>query len=234
MVDSVKKQGNIMLNFMQQKIQDTKKQLLELGDFTKQSLNLCQQSFLNFDYSIAEKVINRDGYVDEQEVAIEEAIIRYISLYQPVAMDLRLVIAMLKINHDLERIHDSIVNLCQTTCALKLEKQNNIPEEFNELFNMIIIILDETLDSFFNVDSEKALNVCLKIKNLKKIKNKIFNKIQKILHNTSDEAEGILHITFSLKNAYRIGKYAINIAEDVYYLKKGQIIRHHHPEIEKA
>ena len=222
-----------MLNFMHKEIEDGKQRLFELGNYVRESFSFCQTAFLNFDEKLAKEVIERDDYVDEKEVKIEEALIRYISLYQPVATDLRLVISMLKINHDLERIHDSLGNVCQTVLALKGKNKQHIPKDFKVLFEFIDSLLLDTLEAFFNVDSDKALEVCQRTKELKQIKNLIFSEIEQRLQNSNKDIEEFLHITFTLKNSYRIGKNTVNIAEDVYYLKKGEIIRHQHPNIER-
>ena len=222
-----------MDNFMHKEASEVKDKVIKLCRYTLESLKLSYDAFTNFDKKIAKQVIKRDEYVNEQEVEIEEEVIRQLSLYQPVASDLRLTISTLKINHDLERLHDSIVNICQGIRALKKYDVGEFLQNFQTLLQNSINILKQTIQAFEKVDGKLALKICKNRKVIKEQKNDIFSTIEEsLLNDDNEDSEIYIHMSFILQNSYRINKYITKIAEHIYYLDEGVIIRHTHHDLQ--
>jgi len=148
------------------------------------------------------------------------------ALYQPVAIDLRFIVAVLKINNDLERVGDLAVNIAERAENLSKRKAINIPPELNQMFHKAQNMVRMSLDSLVNLDAKMAMEVIELDNGLDSLNRTMYDKVKDMLTSEKhDPTSNIILLTVS-RFLERIGDQATNIAEDVIYMIDGKIVRH--------
>jgi phosphate transport system protein len=167
-----------------------------------------------------------DYDIDQEEVNIEEDCLKVLALYQPVAIDLRFLVTVLKINTDLERIGDLSVNIAERSDFLSRQTPVTVPFDFDLMAEKTQSMLHKGIDALVNIDCELAYNVCAMDDEVDAINKEMYQLvIQSILENPSD-IDSLIHLLSVSRHLERIGDHATNIAEDVIYMAEGKIIRH--------
>jgi len=187
----------------------------EMYSLTVEMIDLCLDSY--------EETIEREKLVNQIEIEIDELIIQTLALYQPEARHLRELLMDLKINNDLERIADHAENVARDMDALRKKKV-----ELGEFYEDLKIIrelsrksLVEVYSSFKNKDSELALQIIKSDGVIDRFRDRILNKAVKTL-----ETETALKVVSIAQNFERIADLSTNIAEDVIFITKGEIVKH--------
>ena len=172
-----------------------------------------------------EDVVEDDHAVDEAEVAIEEAGIELLALHQPMARDLRVIVTILKINNDLERIGDHAVNIAQAARRLS-ELRNPVPRppELEEMSRQARSMLRDALDAFVQQNAEEARAVCARDDQVDRLQESLFRVM--LTHMTEHNISGCLQVILIGRNLERIADLATNIGEDVVFMVRGTTIRH--------
>ena len=221
-----------MITHMHREISRLKNGLLELSTEVEKSISCAARALDTFDETLALEVIKNDSRINDLEVNIEEDSLKILALYQPVAHDLRVVVAVLKINNDLERMGDLAVNICRY--ILKIKEYGIIPvsSNFKPMFDVCLDMVRKCLDSFLKEDLTLASEVCEKDKIVDGYNIKIIKEIQQDLQDKANvqPVNSLLFMLSVVRTVERIGDFATNIAEDVYYMVSGQIVRHHAEE----
>lgn len=205
---------------------ELRKRLLHLSALVEVDVAMSVRAVENRDAEVARSVIENDREVDRLEVQFEEECLKVLALYQPVAGDLRYIIAMLKINNDLERIGDQAVNLAM--CAMDLAKKQpvELPFDFPEMADKAKQMLKDALDAFVRLDFELARKVMESDDAVDEINRTMYRRVEIEIRNDPEQVTTlILYMTVS-RNLERIADLATNISEDVVYLIEGEIVRH--------
>ena len=210
----------------QYELEKLKKKILYLAAIVEKNLHNAVKSITEANLTLADEVISSDPNVDSLEVEVEEECLKILALHQPVATDLRYIIAVLKINNDLERIADLAVNIAERTAIVI--KHSKVPLQFdiNAMLEIAVGMVKESVDSLVNNDTHKARKVIEdddRIDNLNKEAYRIFQ--EQIGHNP-DNTEYYVSLLSVARNLERIADHATNIAEDVIYMIEGEIVRH--------
>lgn len=188
----------------------------------------------NLDIDLAIKVKERDDDIDSMEVELEEECLKILALYQPVANDLRYVIACLKMNNDLERIGDLAVNIAKRAIVIAKYSDEDMAIDFYPLMEKTQIMLKKSLDSLVEMNSDLAIEVLTADDEIDKINKKNQQSVMELIKKNPEKVEYYIHILNVSRHLERIADYASTIAEDVIYMITGRIIRHgHEPIIEK-
>jgi phosphate transport system protein len=214
---------------MHREIRRLKDSLLELSAEVEKSISCAERALAKYDENLALSVITNDKRINNLEVNIEEDSLKILALYQPVAHDLRLVIAVLKINNDLERMADLAVNICKYILKIKEYGVITVSDNFKPMFQTCLMMVRKSLDSFLREDIVLAAEVCEADNVVDNYNIVIIGEIQQALQNV-DNKEPVNSLLFMIslcRTVERIADYATNIAEDVYYMASGKIIRHH-------
>jgi phosphate transport system protein len=177
------------------------------------------------DEVMAREVIDADSRVDDMEVELEEECLKVLALHQPVAKDLRLMIAILKINNDLERIGDQAVNIAKRVRHLSAEERLD-KDALNKMADIVRKMLRTSLDSLVDVDVDLGNNVLALDDEVDELNRSNFKRAIKMIRQNPEEADEIMGSLTISRNLERIADLATNIAEDVIYLISGEIIRH--------
>jgi phosphate transport system protein len=169
-----------------------------------------------------------DSEIDEREVQIEEECLKILALHQPVARDLRFVIAVLKINNDLERIGDIVVNIADRGVRLAAFPQSDLQDRIMRMGRLAREMLKDSLDALIALDVHKAIDVINRDDEVDALNVEVIHGViaRATPENTGAMTESLILIHSIARDLERIGDHATNIAEDVAYLVDGTIIRH--------
>ena len=211
---------------LQKEIENLKKNVLSLGADVEENVHKAVQSLRKRDSGLAEEIIAADYYIDRREVDLEEECLKILALHQPVAIDLRFVIAVLKINNDLERIGDLAVNIAERAVFLTSEPPIDIPFDFPGMSEKTKIMLKNSLDALVNMDAKLARAVCAADDEVDAINRKMYGQVQDGIRKNLEQIESLIHYLGVARHLERIADHATNIAEDVIYMVDGEIARH--------
>lgn len=172
--------------------------------------------------------MERDTEIDEREVVIEEECLKILALHQPVARDLRFVIAVLKINNDLERIGDIVANIADRGVRLTAFPVSACQDKIMRMGQVTREMLKESLDALIALDVKKAVAVIARDDEVDRLNVEVIQAViaQATPGNTGAMTEALILTHSIARDLERIGDHATNIAEDVAYLVDGTIIRH--------
>jgi phosphate transport system protein len=215
-----------MSRLLQLEIEKLKGQLLALSAIVEDTVYRAVQSLSKRDALLARGVIDTDVHIDESEVDIEEECQKVLALHQPVANDLRFIIAVLKINAELERIGDATVNITERVLFLVGEEPVNVPFDFAGMAQKAEQMLHRSLDALVNLDLGLAYDVIASDDEVDSINRGMYGLIEECIRKNPDRVESYIHLLDISRHIEHIGDHASNIAEDVVYLIEGKIIRH--------
>jgi phosphate transport system protein len=207
-------------------IDNLKKKILFLGARVEESLRNSVSALLKRNALMAAEVIEGDVEIDKLEVEIEEDCLKILALYQPVAIDLRFIVAVLKINNDLERVGDLAVNIAKRAENLARKQKIKFPPELQQMLDKSQNMLRLSLDSLVNLDPKTALTVCSLDNEVDDLNRVMYDKLKKDIKNNPDDTTACIMMLTISKFLERIGDQATNIAEDVIYMVEGKIVRH--------
>ncbi len=182
------------------------------------------------DAQMAQEVIDGDRAVDQAEVDLEEECLKVLALHQPVAIDLRYIIAILKINNDLERVGDMSANIAQRVKSLAKHNHAAVPEDLSPMAQKVRAMLRCSLDALVEFDADLARQVLTMDDEVDAIHRKTFESLKTILETDPASVPDYMQFVTISRNLERIADLATNIAEDVIYLVSGEIVRHQHVE----
>lgn len=215
-----------MPRHLQREIEKLKRLLLTLCGIVEQSVSLATKSVSERDEQLANRVIDMDEDIDQLEVDIEEECLKILALHQPVAIDLRFVISVMKINNDLERVGDLAVNIAERTLFLASHIPIEQPYDLLEMATKSQLMLRLSLDALMNMDARLAHDVGLADDEVDAINRQMFVQIQDAIQRNPEHAQSLINYLSVSRNLERIADYATNIAEDVRYMITGEIVRH--------
>lgn len=203
-----------------------KQDLLALCVLVEDQTQRAVRALLDRDLHAAKEVERRDAEIDQREVEVEEDCLRVLALYQPVAGDLRFIVAALKINNDLERIGDLAVNLARKAATFASLTPMEIPFDLAGMWRKTQAMLRDSLDSLVNLDPALAENVCLRDDEVDRCKRNIRLKCTEMIRQDPNLTAALLTLMAASRNLERIADQATNIAEEVIYMVEGKIVRH--------
>ncbi len=209
-----------------------KTDILALGAMVEERLHKSVQAVINRDGELANEVIGKDTDVDAMEVEIEEELLKIMALNQPVAVDLRFLVATLKINSDLERIGDLAVNIAERALVLNRKVHETMPVDLAQMSQAVEKMLRDSIDALVNLDTHAATTVCRSDDAIDKMKHDIDSIIKRrmVAESDKDAMDVLVALLRVTRDLERVADHATNIAEDLVYLTEGCIIRHHAEE----
>jgi phosphate transport system protein len=211
---------------LQKELDNLKKQILSLGAMVEEHVDMAIKAVEKKDAALAELVIKADHMVDEIEVEIEEECLKLLALHQPVAEDLRFIIAVIKINHDLERIGDEAVNIAERMVYISTRTPVPVSFDYKLMSEKTRAMLKNSLDALVNFDENLAQDVRLKDDEVDQINREIYDHVKLAILEHPDKGGYLINLFSIARNLERIADHATNIAEEVIYLVEGIIKRH--------
>ncbi len=216
-----------MITHLQRETTKLKKRIVELSAEVEQSIELSYEALADLDTAKARAVVANDTVIDELEVDIEEDCLKIMALYQPVAADLRMVVGVLKMNNDLERMGDLSVNIAEYVIEIAKLDPVTVPDRFRTIFTKALNQVRLSLNAMVNADSTLARQVCRQDDAIDELNVELIHGLRRQVIAEPENAPAYLFLISVSRSVERIADYATNIAEDVFYMVEGRIIRHH-------
>ena len=215
-----------MAKHLERDIERLKLNLLSLGAMVEESVYRAVQAIERADAISARRVIEEDNAIDQRELEVEEDCLKILALHQPVASDLRFIVAVLKIDNDLERIGDLAVNLAERAVLLSKSERIRSPFDLSGMAVKAQSMLRRSLDAFVNLNATGAREVCASDDEVDDINRRMYAIVLSSIKERPEHAESLVHFLTASRLLERISDHATNIAEDVIYLVEGEIVRH--------
>lgn len=217
-----------MARHIEHQIAQLKNSILQFGTIVEESISRSNTALFKRDVELAQKVVANDTEIDRLEVELEEECLKVLALYQPVAADLRFVVAVLKINNDLERIGDLASNIAKTVSQLTTTGPLELPEEISSMAKQAEEMVKNSLDAVVKADPDLARQVRKEDDIVDAGRHTVRKLVMQQIKKDPEKVEGLLQINSISKHLERIADMATNIAEDVIYMVEGEIVRHRH------
>lgn len=216
-----------MTKHFQRELGKIKKMILSLGAIVEERVRMASQAMEDWDAELAEQVVSSDHEVDQMEVEIEEECLKTLALHQPVAVDLRFIVAVIKINNDLERIGDQAVNIAE---RIETIVRHGAPSEnyfdYSGMAAKAERMLKMSLDALVNLDVDLAFKVLTLDNEVDKIKTEAYDRLKRAIKEEPSNGGLLINLLLISRHLERLGDHATNIAEEVIYLIEGEIVRH--------
>jgi phosphate transport system protein len=211
---------------LQREIEHLQKQVLSLCSRVEGQVEKALRAVMDRDDALAQEVEQDDAEIDQREIEVEEECLKALALHQPVAGDLRLIVAALKINNDLERIGDMAVNIARKARGLRDDPPPTMSCDLGTMWTKTQAMLRDSIDALVNLDVAKAKSVCSRDDEVDAMKSAIRKEVEEVIRRQPERVATLLRLLAVSRNLERIADSATNIAEDVIYLAEGRIIRH--------
>ena len=211
---------------LDQDLDRVRQALLRMGGMVEGMVAKATQSLLERDNQLCINVIESDNEVDHLEIEIDEACHLILGTKQPTAVDLRFLVAVMKINSDLERIGDSAVNIAQSVVQLNDQPPLKPYIDLPHLSELVQAMVRRSLDAFVRRDTALATEVCQSDDAVDGLYKQLFRELLTYMIEDPKTVSRALHLLLISRNLERIADHATNIAEDVIYYVEGRDIRH--------
>jgi phosphate transport system protein len=212
---------------LQRDLEHLQRRILSLASAVELAVERTIRALYERDAALALSLIEGDTAIDMEETQIEEECLKILALHQPVAVDLRRVASILKINTDLERMADLASNIAERVYALTQGPPVPIPLDFQHMTDLNNTMVADSLDAFVKLDANLAMRVCRMDEEVDRCNRQIIDEVIAFMKRSADNVEPGLHLFSISRQIERIADHATNIAEDVVYMIRGEIIRHH-------
>ncbi len=207
-------------------VENLKERFIALSSLVEERVSLAIEATVESDIRKAEQVIDGDSEIDTLEIALEEECLKLLALHQPVAIDLRFLIAVLKMTNDLERIGDHAVNIADRSKRLAGLSGSGVPSEIGSIAEKVKALLHASHRALIGLDTKQARAVVAGDQEVDALNREVYRTVIAAIKRDSSQTERMLHVLSISKQLERIGDLATNLAEDVIYMLEGTIVRH--------
>jgi phosphate transport system protein len=204
--------------------------IAQMGGLSEVQLQTATDALMRRDAELAGKVIQADKRIDELEHQIGEMAVRMLALRQPMASDLREVVASLKISADLERIGDYATNIAKRAIAISQTQPVSTLQAIPRMAQLVQSIIKEVLDAYVDKNAERAVAAWNRDEEVDSLYNSLFRELLTYMMEDPRNIGSCIHLMFIAKNIERMGDHATNIAETVYFLVHGHGIEMARPK----
>jgi phosphate transport system protein len=212
-------------------LEDLRRNLILMGGEVERQIQRSIEALTEVDEEKAAAVIAADEEIDRMEMGIEEQAVQLLALQQPVAVDLRFLIAALKINNDLERIGDHAVNIAEGAQRLASQKPFKPFIDIPYMAEVAMSMLKGSLDAFVNRDLELARKIIKKDDILDEKNVSIIRELLTYMVEYPSLITYCLELISISKNLERVGDLATNICEDTIFMAEAKWVKHHATEL---
>ena len=211
-----------------QELEETKNLVLRMSGLVKDAVDKAIEALNKQDVNIAEEVIKGDDQIDQMEVEIERRCIRMIALYQPEAVDLRLIMGIYKIVSDLERIGDEAENIAERAIFLAQEPPLKPYINLTLMAANVKSMVEDAVLSFFQRDTELAKKVIERDAMVDELYHQVQRELITYMLEDPRNIKRSLHLSFIARHFERMADHAENIAEMTIYWSEGEMVKHQH------
>lgn len=198
----------------------------ELGSIVVDATTKCIAMLQNFDVVVADEILQNEERINSMEVDIEEECLKVLALHQPVASDLRFLIVVLKVNNDLERMGDQVVNIAERIRYLADKERIVADLDFVAMGEMASKMVSQALSALVRRDSDSARAVLAMDDDLDALHARSYRVLQDAMKARPEIiAPAVSYLTISA-NLERLGDLATNVAEEIIFMEEGEVVRH--------
>ena len=221
--------SDIMSKHLLRDLDHLQRSLLSLASSVEEAIHKAIQSLHERQVVPAEEVIEGDSSIDEEENHIEEECLKLLALHQPVAIDLRRIASVLKINAELERMADLAEDIAERSLHLLKLPPIAMPPKLQRMADVTTSMVRQCIDAFVHLDTRLARSVCRLDDEVDRHNRDIIDDLIELMKTNPNMVEPGISLFSATRHLERIADHATNIAEDVVYLVEGEIIRHRQP-----
>lgn len=215
------------MRHFQQDLDQLKGKLLEMSALVERAIYLSVQGVVERNADLAEEVLKNEKRINQLEIEVDDMAIGLLALQAPLAADLRLVTAALKINNDLERMGDLSASIAESALALMKEPLIRPLIDIPHIAGLAQGMVRKALDSFVNRDPELARSVLLSDDAVDNMRTASYHELISFMEKNPQQISQAVYLLSVVRNLERIADHATNIAEDVLFLVKAIDVRHH-------
>jgi phosphate transport system protein len=202
------------------------KQLLSLGALVEEATNNAIEALVHRRPELAEVVMQGDDQIDRREVDVEVDCLKLLALHQPVAADLRYVVAVLKVNNDLERMGDLAVNIAERVLYLATHDPIGVSLDFESMGTIVRRMVRDCLDALVRRDVDVARRVMADDDKVDAINRGMFGILEDAMQKDPKVVKRAVHLLSASRHLERIADLATNICEDIVFMVDGTVVRH--------
>jgi phosphate transport system protein len=215
-----------MRSRFQQGLDELKEKLLRMGGLAEQAIDRATEAYRTRDSKYCQMVLAGESAINDAEREIDELSLDLLAMQQPMAVDLRFILAVLKINADLERVGDQAVNIAQRVLDLISEPEVQLPVDIPRMADSVSTMVQRALEAFLDGKAEVAEAVLQMDGIVDRMKDEAFIVLVQKMHNEPAVTRPALNVLLISRNLERIADHATNIAEDVIFWVRGADVRH--------
>lgn len=214
-----------MIKAFEEEMDKLRTRIIKMGSLVDEQVEYAFRALNEWNVAMAHLVMDRDSKVDKLDFKIEKQCQRIFALQQPVARDLRLIMAAMKINSDLERMGDLAFNVARSVEALLPAREYVARLELSQMTEAVHTMVRHTIDSFVGNDPELALSIMRSDIRVDQYEQRIGRQIVDMMKREPEFIEAGALLIVQLRNMERLADHATNIAEDVIFFTEAKIIR---------
>jgi phosphate transport system protein len=207
-------------------LEELKQRLLWMGSLAERAVHQSMHAVLDAEEDLAEGVLSEENAINEMQIEIDDRVQRLLALQAPMAADLRFLLAVTRINSDLERIGDQAVNIAQAALRILRHPQVKPYVDLPRMSELVEGMVRDSLNAVVRKDQDLARSVMQRDDQVDRIRDQIFRELLTYMMENSSVVFSAFELVLVAKNLERIGDHATNIAEDVIYFVAGRDIRH--------
>jgi phosphate transport system protein len=215
-----------MRSRFQQGLDELKEKLLRMGGLAEQAIDRATEAYRTRDSKYCQLVLTGENAINEAEREIDELSLDLLAMQQPMAVDLRFILAVLKINADLERVGDQAVNIAQRVLDLISEPEVQLPVDIPRMADSVSTMVQRALEAFLDGKAEVAEAVLQMDGIVDRMKDEAFIVLVQKMSSEPALTRQALNVLLISRNLERIADHATNIAEDVIFWVRGADVRH--------
>ncbi len=215
-----------MKRHFEQELESLKTTLIKMASVAEEAVRLSIKACLEHDLELAKRVIDNEDRMNVMEIEIDNAIIDLLALQQPVAIDLRLILAAQKINNDLERIGDHAVNIAESAMMFAERKESAPLLEIPRMSEIAELMLRDAIDSFIHQDPELSTEVLQKDDMIDQMNVRLVQEVVQKMKTDMKSVDWGIDIIRVSRNLERIADLATNIAEEVIFVLQARVVKH--------
>jgi phosphate transport system protein len=216
-----------VVRHFQEELEQLKRRLLEMGGLAEENVRLAVQGLVDRDHALIDRVLHGDEPLNTLHIELDNRSFTLLALYQPMAADLRTIVAALKINTDLERVGDLAVNIAEAARRYASHSPVKKLIDIPRMASIAQTMLRDSLDAFVRRDVDLAQQVLNEDDKLDELKTQIFRELLTYMLQDPATIEPALDLILVSRHLERIGDHATNVAEDVIFIVSARDVRHH-------
>ena len=208
-------------------IDQLKQLILKMGTIAEDRLRRACTLLKTMDEEEARRIIGADWEIDDMEIRVEEECLKILALHQPVARDLRLIVSIIKINTELERIADIAVNIAKRIVTIRKKRPDGFSTlvDYQPMATRVLAMVKTSLDALVTEDAALARQIFLMDEEVNRLRDQAYRTIIHEIDEVGGGAACLINLYLIARHLERIGDRSANIAEEVIYLVEGEIVR---------